>query len=226
MSSITLRDGTVFNLTEHFPDTSSPVSVACSGGIESTLLLYLLLQVYGANDVHVCTGVVRGRRNWESTNAVRVAQALGATHIHPVTDNFTTMNPDEQMRMLAKVRQDHSTGNHYIGEALTWYSVNDTSLEAEQRGRLNRGLFLPFIKARLTKRHVIDFYFQLGIESRLAQTHSCTTRGDQHCGICYCCNERVRGFHELGLIDSVTYGESWETIVAGLDNPSIIKKNW
>lgn len=226
MSSITLRDGTVFNLAEHFPDTTTPVSVACSGGIESSILLYLLLQIYGASNVHVCTGVMQGRRSWESTNAVRIAQAFGATNIHAVSDNFTVMNPEEQIRMLAKIRQDYSTGNHYIGEALSWYSANHTTAEVEQRSRTNRGIFVPFIKAGLTKRHTIDLYYQLGIEEYLPQTYSCTAFDTEHCGTCYCCNERVRGFNELGLIDSVTYGQSWETMVAGLNDPGKIKKNW
>ncbi len=226
MSSITLQDGTIFSLTEHFPETSLPVSVSCSGGIESSLLLHLLLQIYGTNNVHVCTGIIQGRRTWESTNAVRIAEAIGATHIHTFDDNFIAMNPEEQIRMTAKVRQDHSTGNHYIGEALSWYSANHTSEDREERSRINRSVFVPFVRAKLTKRHVIDLYYQLGIENLLQYTHSCTNYGEQHCGDCYCCYERVRGFHELGLRDTVTYGESWETIVAGLEDPMRIKKNW
>lgn len=226
MSIITLTDGTIFDLTENFPSVTAPVSVSCSGGIESTLLLYLLLQMYGAREVHVCTGVIPGRRSWESENAVRVAQLLGATNIHRIEDNFTVMSPEEQINLIANVRQNYSTGNHYIGEALTWYSANSTDAEREARSRVNRGIMIPFIRARLTKRHVIDLYVQLGIQHLLGETYSCTVKGDIHCGQCYCCHERVRGFNELGMVDTVPYERPWDTMVSRLNMPELIKKNW
>lgn len=227
MAVITLQNNKIFDLSAHFPETESPVSIACSGGVESTVLLYLLLQMYGPNNVYVGTGVIHGRRDWESVNAVRIAQQLGAVHVHSIDDNFTVLGPEEQLRLRDTLRQQFSTGNHYIGESLMYYAVNHTSVRREQYARTSaQRNFLPFISAQFTKRDVIDLYIQLGIQHVLSETHSCTAYGNIHCGQCYCCLERVRGFEEVGIPDSVSYDQSWGSMVARLDTPELIKKNW
>lgn len=227
MAIITLQNNKTLDLAVHFPEIDKPVSVACSGGIESTVILHLLLQMYGPDNVHVCTGVIRGRRDWESVNAVRIAQSLGATHIHSIDDNFSVMYPIEQMRLRDTIRNQFSTGNHYIGESLMYYAANHTSVQQEQLTRNNsQRNFLPFIAAQFTKRDVIDLSIQLEIGEILGQTHSCTSQGDTHCGQCYCCLERVRGFNEMGMVDSAPYDISWQSIVERLETPALIKKNW
>ncbi len=227
MSTITLRDGIVFDLAKHFPETNKPVSVSCTGGMDSTLLLYLVLQMYGPQNVHVCTGVIHGRRQWEAVNAETIALSLGAVHIHKHDDDYTAMGPEEQIRLLRHVYHTYNTCNHYIGEGLNWFSANHTTSEIEERSRLNNNIFVPFIRDQLQKKHVIDMYYQLGIEHLLAQTHSCTTQATTHCGACYCCYERVKGFDDLGLIDTAgTYGRDWNEIVQRTKDQSLVRKNW
>lgn len=225
MAVITLQNNKIFDLSAHFPETSYPVGVACTGGIESTILLYLLLQMYGAQNVHVCTGVIHGRREWEAPKAVQMASRLGAIHVHQFDDNFFAMGPDEQLRMRKAARDEYDVINYYIGESPMHYALNHTTPQVEAVSRVNVNHFLPFISTGFTKRDVIDLYYQLGVSDLLQHTYSCTAQGDIHCGECYCCLERVRGFDELGVQDPTTYAIDRALIVAECANPERIKQN-
>ena len=54
----------------------------------------------------------------------------------------------------------------------------------------------------LTKSHIIDLYFKMGIQELLQHTNSCDQQqiALQPCGMCNGCKERAWGFLECGLI--------------------------
>lgn len=227
--NLILKPGFVdFKIEDLFPDTMQVVGLSGSGGAESTLLMYLLAERYGPENVHVFSGVVHGRRHWESGNAARMAEHIGIKNVHLVDDDFLYMSAREQKRLITRARNHpYNCQGYFIGESLNYFSPNSTPQPIQEEiNRTKHSIYLPFIKARLTKSHIIDIYFQLGIQDILFKTHSCTVQDGTHCGECYCCLERVKGFNDLGLQDKATYDRDWETITQRTLDKTLIKKNW
>ena len=55
----------------------------------------------------------------------------------------------------------------------------------------------------LEKSHIVDIYYQLGIEHVLSFTHSCDQHETVACGSCNGCRERQWGFEQLGKSDPI-----------------------
>lgn len=211
-SSITLFDGTVFDFEERFPSKYKKVGVSLSSGVESAILLPLLVHVYGVENVYAFTGYIAGRRNWESKVAVKIAQMCNVSNIHVIQDDFLYMDPPEQKRM-----RDHAlrttpieawfNGAHKVRFSPTHYLTDPTLLDKYK----SLNVELPFVG--LLKSHTVDLHYKFNNTDKLYQSHSCTERGDMHCGKCYCCWERVRGFADGGHKDEARYGVSWEEML-------------
>ena len=63
----------------------------------------------------------------------------------------------------------------------------------------NKALFFPFLN--LHKPQIVDILYQLGCESVIQYTQTCTERSAGRCGTCYWCEERAWGFKMLGKQD-------------------------
>lgn len=227
-SIVTLKpDNTVFDLEADFLDKYKTASVSCSGGIESTLLLHLAAQKYGVDNVHALTGFIKGRRQWESVNAGRIAKELNITNVHVIDKEFEFLSSHEQKKIIYVSKRQLKCDVHYIGEAWMYFAFNTTWMpEQEEVPRTKDSVHLPFIRFKMKKANVIDLYFQQNIEELLYQTHSCTIRGSLHCGECYCCMERVKGFSDLGKKDKARYNRDWDTMVRASRDPALLRKNW
>jgi 7-cyano-7-deazaguanine synthase len=55
--------------------------------------------------------------------------------------------------------------------------------------------------ARKTRRQVVRLALKLGTPIEL--TWSCHRNGDEHCGLCYACRQRIDAFRSLGMADPV-----------------------
>lgn len=62
-----------------------------------------------------------------------------------------------------------------------------------------KNLAFPFI--HLYKTHILEIYKQLDILELADITHSCTENTGKRCNICFQCHERAWAYKELGLID-------------------------
>jgi 7-cyano-7-deazaguanine synthase in queuosine biosynthesis len=172
--------------------------------------------------VKAFSGVIEGRRGWESNYAAKMAQWMNVQHI-PVDDDFSCMSPKESVRLYNHAFQKYDIRSWFVGAAKLWYHPTFHTLQTSLELR-KKGVYLPFID--LQKQHTIDLYYQLGVEHLLKDTHSCTAQGVTHCGNCVCCSERVRGFNELGLNDHSIYDCGWTEALREAYVPGRIVKTW
>jgi hypothetical protein len=207
-SSVTLFDGTVFDVDRAFPEAYKTVALSMSCGVESAILLPLLIDRYGADNVHVFSAVIHGRRSWEHKRATALAAMCNARYVHSVDRGFQFMTPQEnaQLREYAssKVKFDAwFAGGNKLRFSPTFTYTDPSIIERMAAKHIQ----VPFI--HLLKSHTVDLHYKYNNEQMLFASHSCTERGDVHCGECYCCWERVRGFADIGHIDQSTYNVPW-----------------
>jgi hypothetical protein len=224
-SSITLFDGKVFDIEERFPAEYKTVGLSMSSGVESAILLPLLVDRYGKENVHAYTAWIPGRRNWESQRAIIMADELGV-RIRAADSNFQFMGPEENKRLREIAYSDTSldawfAGGNRLRFAPTFFAQKPNAIEDMRK----RHIHLPFFD--LLKSHTVDLHYKFHTEHLLYQSHSCTERGDIHCGKCYCCWERVRGFADIGKIDQSTYGVPWKDMLDEcFHTDKHFNKNW
>ncbi len=212
-SSIIFKDSVVLDLEKEFPREFTTVGLSMSGGVESTALLLLLIQVYGKENVHVFTGFISGRRQWESENTFKLAQEAGLSphQIHVVDRKYEVMSPKESYDLMIQAKKIVSLDGWFNGINRLLFAQTRTK-SAEEIKRINKlGIFLPFI--RLYKQHTIEIFFLLDQVDLLYKTFSCTVQKHVHCGNCYCCWERVRGFATIDQKDHAIYGKTWREML-------------
>lgn len=209
--SITLFDGTVFDVEYNFPSHLKTVALSMSGGVESTLLLKFLIERYGKDNILVVTGGYEGRRSWEAVNTAQTLARLGVKQhlIIPQSKPFMSAQDNYQMYLTTKKRFGYD-GWFNGTNAKLFSSSNVTSAATVERLRSDNH-FLPFVF--LKKQHTIDLYYQKGWEEDLYLSFSCTERADIHCGKCYCCHERVRGFATAHRRDMAPYNVRWDEML-------------
>lgn len=195
------------------------IYIALTGGVESTLVFWLLLSLYD-NPIKPCTYTWGDRRKWEIHNATRIARLLGGADpiIAGHSDKFTTYNAptveqyfNRENKVFDKVRQDPSFVAGFTGKNTTTLDPEIITPEAQQY-YLNRfSIHRPFLM--LDKAHTIDLYYKLNVEHLLSHTHSCITRGNGHCGSCHACYERTEAFDRLGRKDPAIYMQDYDSLV-------------
>lgn len=211
-----------FDLDEMFPVLPpGNIYVALSGGVESTILLYLLQEKYSRDRLIGCTVKYGDRRFWEFNNAKKIANIFRIKHV--------------QAGFVAKsailARQFSSTQEYFNRENLVFYNVrqdplfvagftgkNTTTLDPEiitpdeQSKYLTwYGVHRPFLE--MDKYKTTELYYKLNVDHLLGQTHSCQVYGNVHCGRCHGCSERIDAFDRLGKKDPAIYKEDYDTLV-------------
>lgn len=193
-----------------------------SAGIESTILAVLLIRKYGQANVTAVCGVIEGRRQWECKKAQQMATHLGIRSIL-VERGFKFMGPQEVAELVKDTSKKYNFDAMFNGAAKLWF--NPTFYTSETAKKLQQyKVFLPFID--LQKKHTIYLYEALQVKQLLDHTHSCTNRGDIHCGLCSCCLERHLGFMQLNQMDTTTYNVPFDHIDALCENKKYYNRNW
>jgi 7-cyano-7-deazaguanine synthase in queuosine biosynthesis len=208
--SLTFSDGTVLDLDYHFPDIKT-VALSMSGGVESAALVLLLQKFYGYDNVFVFSGHIEGRRAWEAENAAKLSKHIGVKYFQVIKDNFQFMTPPENKRMRILANQYTQFDGWFNGANKLLFAPTSILKQEVKDYVRNEKVYMPFMG--LLKQHTIEIFYMLGREDVLAKTFSCTVKGDTHCGNCYCCLERARGFAVLGEKDQATYDIEWEDIL-------------
>ena len=226
--SLTFSDGTSLDLDYAFPDSLRTVGMAMSGGVESAALYLLLEKFYGRENVHVFSAHIN-RRSWEAQKARDLCQYLGVdiNHFAVIHDDFNSMSPPENKRLMTIGKSMCDWDGWFNGANKLLFAPTAVHTQTHKDYIRSIDVYLPFID--LLKQHTIELYYLLGREDVLAKTHSCTVNHykDGHCGKCYCCHERVRGFATLGKKDKATYNTNWDDIVDECyHSDKHIVKNW
>jgi 7-cyano-7-deazaguanine synthase in queuosine biosynthesis len=186
------------------PSTDTKMAVGMSGGIESTILAYILTQRYGADKVIGISAQMPERRFWEAQNASLIATQLGI-QFHAIDnpdDPFTNMGRSEGFQLRRMTRDVIGAYTAWWwGTSATRFSTRTPITDAQEERMKAKGvrIMLPF--RDLMKEHTIDLYKQLNVEWLLGLSYSCTQQPLEPCTTCYCCNERMAGFHLLASPD-------------------------
>lgn len=182
------------------------IAVALSGGADSALMLYLL-----AKEIRVtskqCTltpfTVPRpdGGANYSPKIVEYINNKLGISIAMPI--------------IVGDGNVDHATVISVANKGLLDSGKYDLIFVAENKvppiytGAMPpvrspsknawKRLALPFFNVQ--KHHLIDLYYQEGIEEMLNYSHSCTGLTSGRCNVCFNCQERAWAFSTLDKTD-------------------------
>ena len=196
--------------THHSPSTTinieiphdSRIGVFVSGGIDSTILYYLVLKkCLENNNTQIFPIVImrkEGSRHFAKPVIAKINQLLNVnTTILRLGD--TTL--PESQQVTSAVKQAFVLPPYmnfvYVGviNNLPEHLIGFEKIVLPD----HQPLQFPF--KDLYKYEVIDLYYKFGVDSLLQYTHSCDISEIKPCGTCNGCRERQWGFLKIGRID-------------------------
>lgn len=211
---LNFRDGTELDLDYAFPSELKTVAMSMSGGVESAALYLLLERFYGRDNVYVFSAHI-DRRRWEAEKARELSRYLNisADHFTVIHDRFHDMSPPENKRLRTLASGLCNFDGWFNGANKLMFAPTKVITPEHKQLVRSEKVYLPFID--LLKQNTVEIFYLLKREDVLWKTHSCTVNHfkNGHCGKCYCCHERVRGFGVLGEKDKATYKVEWEEIL-------------
>lgn len=190
---------------------NSPVGVLCSGGADSSLILYLLMK-HSNQQLHVLT---MANRKKHFTNAIVVSKVIdwcmkktnNNNIVHTV--KYVDEQTDEQLQQLT-IQHLKVFRTIYIGDTCyppedihdefvqnTGDSFNKLEDRKPNKNRATKAgpIYVPF--TNYNKRKIAEIYEHLDIMELADITRSCETFediGTKHCGNCWWCKEREWAF--------------------------------
>lgn len=190
-------------LTLELPaDTPLKIAVMISGGIDSAILYYILLEENkNLDNLHEIIPVVIERREGSKYFARLVIAQLQMLFGLPLTSPAIVGDPtlEEKDQVRSGVMDVWKLGFNrcYIGaiEQQPEHMIGWVDPGAKENHRLK----LPM--RGLNKTHVIDLVIRLNQSSLFNITHTCNVHEIGRCYGCNGCNERSWGFSQLGLTD-------------------------
>lgn len=208
------------------------IYIALTGGVESTILLYLMLEKYPADRLVACTYRYGDRRLWEYGNAAKIANMFGVKHVeagyHANSHHMTVpLEPRDYFNrengVFDKVKKEDPTFvAGFTGKNTTTLDPENITPEEQIKYLEWFNVHRPFLM--MDKHHTVDLYYKMGAEALLQHTHSCQTSGDEHCGDCHACWERIDAFDRLGRKDPAIYKQDYDLLVKQVR--SFFHKRW
>ena len=179
---------------ENYPDD---IALLFSGGVESTLLLYL-----------ISTEIVRRYPNKYLTLYLldRYNKPIEKAHIVVnMVFNKTKLPVPLKIFSIPKVLQHReiSLASKIIGlqHAIVVCGFNkyptDNSIRPKHLVTIDEDNDLRFPFAHIEKNIIIQEFFNLGISDILPFTHSCGLDFDAPCGECFNCRERIWAYNAI-----------------------------
>lgn len=177
--------------------------VLLSGGIDSTVVLAMLVKEYGKKEVYFLRGDFFCKQSYREGTAVSkiAVQRYGVLGqkmpMGWVPEKQGNVVPGRNIIMIgtaAAVAMREGAKNIYIGcnadDVANFPDCSHEFLQAAKSAvKLGYGIDLHFPLARLTKRQIVTRAVELGVN--LDETYSCYTGNDQHCGECLACKMRI-----------------------------------
>jgi len=184
----------------HIPEDCTQINILFSGGVDSSLLLYLLTTQNTQNvPIHVF-GMLKNKREQHFYDVLSWLE----THLH--TQYIKQLSPQlffirdfvkNTLAISPETGVTYSACNKVVTDVFTptRYIAGDTP---PVRGpALNARHLRPFIE--LNKVEICQIYKQFSLQSLFNLTHSCGVDIETHCGKCYFCMEREWGVRESNL---------------------------
>jgi hypothetical protein len=176
------------------------VGVFISGGIDSALLYYLLVkenQNHSHNIQPLVIARKEGSRYFARPIIERINQLLGIDIAVKRVGNTSLPEPQQVTSAVEQAFRLLKLEEIFIGLIYNRpeHTVGFDPIPVPEMPYLHT----PF--RHLEKSHIIDIYYQLGIQSLLEHTHSCDQSETTQCRTCNGCKERAWGFAELSQTD-------------------------
>lgn len=172
------------------------IAVTFSGGIDSTLLLYMLIkdkEEKGLNtEIHCFTATQCGTKI-HSRRVLELPEFNGKIIHHTDVENPINESVKPVINGLLL------DGWEVFGasNAVPLEQIGGRYPPRPVKNPTNNLLHLPFLF--LFKYHIVDSYFKLGISHILETTHTCTELEYGACNECFACKEKEWAFKKLGL---------------------------
>jgi asparagine synthetase B (glutamine-hydrolysing) len=184
--------------------TTKRIGVMVSGGIDSTLLYYLLQYL---KKTHQTDHFIRPLMVPRHEGSTLYAKPM-VNHVHRLLDLPESYPTSVGTSEVPDPKQVESG----VVDALKYLKIDTVyigaiSLRPEhliniEKPEVIETETIKFPLLNLEKSHIVDLYHKLGIESILQYTHSCNTSETTHCGTCNGCTERIWGFNELNTLST------------------------
>jgi hypothetical protein len=190
------------------PPNSEKIHVMVSGGMDSALILYLLVLFSQRRHEIVAYTVPKTDGAWTHANAVIdwLRTRMNANISGPIPVGNPRLEHDFQVRSGFEEALDH-----YKAPKL-WLAENQNPSPEFKMGGLypNRMaenkfdyLVTPFL--HLYKSHIVQLCKDLALDELITLTHTCTELRDDRCGACFACTERAWGFEQAQWADPSPY---------------------
>ena len=179
------------------------IGVFVSGGIDSTLLYYLLLKEHqlSKSSSIIYPIIILRKADHAHYEIIRKINKIFNYQIKTLRFGNTTLAENKQVESAV---QQAFTLPPYIQAAfiglIEVQPEHAIDIQVPATPQHNQ-IFAPL--QHLNKSHIVDLYYKFGISELLNHTHSCDIPGPLPCGICNGCRERHWGFEQLGKSDPV-----------------------
>jgi Queuosine biosynthesis protein QueC len=195
-----LDDRRTLSLT--LPEEKKRLAMFISGGIDSAILYYLMLEENKKlNNLHEITpfSIIRkeGSRYFANLVIAHIHSFYGIPYREPIIVGDNTLPEHKQVKSGAYDARELGYDIVYLGliEQLPQHMVGWFPIPYKESDRFKAPLHL------LNKSHIIDLIVQLKQESLFYITHSCSSQEIGRCNRCNGCNERSWGFTQLDITD-------------------------
>ena len=170
------------------------IAVSFSGGMDSTLMLYLLLkekELRGlSTEIHCFTATQVGTKI-HSQNVLALPEFAGKVVHHTDCDNPIS----ESVKPMTLKLLDEGWQVFAASNATPLEDIGGRYPPRPAKNSEVKNLHLPFVF--LFKYHIVDSYFRLGIDHIIETTHTCTEWIHGECGECFACREKFWGFEKI-----------------------------
>lgn len=186
----------------NLPTTPSLLGVFVSGGIDSALLYYLLMEENRRiGNLHVIKPLTilrkEGSKYFANLVVSHVQSVFGQTYQAPEILGNTDLPEDQQVKSGVNQAYRKGFGKVYVGVI---DQIDDHMIGWQKIGYEENDFYKIPLK-NLQKFHIIDLVRQLNQEALFYITHACDQLEISRCNTCNGCRERIWGFSQLGLTD-------------------------
>lgn len=187
------------------PDVDK-IGVFTSGGIDSTILYYLVLKncLEKSGNTKIFPIVIMRKEGSKYFAKPVIAKVNQLLNVQTITLRLGDTTLPESQQVSSAVTQAFSLPPYMNYVYVGVINNLEEHLIGFDKIILPDYQYVQFPFKDLYKYEVIDLYYKFRVESLLKYTHSCDISEIKPCGTCNGCRERSWGFEKLNKVDPIT----------------------